>query len=91
MAGSRRGTVYKRCGCRDAATGKRKGPRCNLLGRPGHGSWYLTLEIPAGAGGERRRIRLGGHRSRRQAEAALQVLQTPCSTAGAGAWTTGRR
>lgn len=90
MARGRRGNVYKRCGCRDAATGKRKGPGCDLLRRPLHGSWYLSLEVPAGAAGERRRIRLGGHRSRRQAEAALRVLQTPCSTGGTAAWTTGR-
>lgn len=84
-----RGNVYKRCGCRDAATGKRKGQGCDLLRRPLHGSWYLSLEVPAGPAGERRRIRLGGHRSRRQAEAALRVLQTPCSTGGTPAWTTG--
>jgi len=90
MARGRRGHVYKRCGCRDAATGKRKGPGCDLLRRPLHGSWYLSLEVPAGAAGERRRIRLGGHRSRRQAEAALRMLQTPCSAGGTAAWTTGR-
>ena len=84
------GSVYKRCGCRDAATGRRKGPGCDLLRRPGHGSWYLSLEIPAGAAGERRRLRLGGHRSRRQAEMALRVLQAPCSAGGTSAWTTGR-
>lgn len=90
MGRGRRGNVYKRCGCRDAATGKRKGGGCDLLRRPGHGSWYLSLEVPAGAAGQRRRLRLGGHRSRRQAEAALRVLQTPCSTGGTAAWTTGR-
>jgi hypothetical protein len=65
------GSVYKRCGCRDAVTGKRKGPRCELLRRAGHGSWYLTLEVPPGSVGERRRLRVGGHHSRRQAEKAL--------------------
>ncbi len=90
MARGAQGSVYKRCGCRDAATGRRKGPGCDLLRRPGHGSWYLSLEIPAGAAGERRRLRLGGHRSRRQAETALRVLQAPCSPGGTSAWTTGR-
>ena len=65
MAHGAHGSVYKRCGCRDAVTGKRKGPRCELLRRAGHGSWYLTLEVPPGAVGERRRLRVGGHHSRR--------------------------
>jgi integrase len=90
MAGRARGSVYKRCGCRDAATGKRKGPACALLRQTGHGSWYLTLEFPAGLNGERGRLRLGGHRSRRQAESALRVLQGPSARAGTTSWTTGR-
>jgi hypothetical protein len=75
MAHVVRGTVYKRCGCRDSLTGKRKGPACDQLLRPGHGSWYVSLEMPAGVVGERRRLRLGGHRSRQQAERALRALQ----------------
>lgn len=82
-----RGTVYKRCGCRDSVTGKRKGPACDQLPRPGHGSWYVSLEMPVGAAGERRRLRLGGHRSRQHAEVALRVLQTPCPATGTAAWT----
>ena len=85
-----RGTVYKRCGCRDSVTGKRKGPTCDLLPRPGHGSWYVSLEMPVGLAGERRRLRLGGHRSRQHAEVALRALQTPCLPTGTAAWTTGR-
>jgi hypothetical protein len=76
MAQMVRGTVYKRCGCRDSATGKRKVPTCDQLPRHGHGSWYLSLEMPVGMAGERRRPRLGGHRSRHQAELALRRLQT---------------
>lgn len=85
-----RGTVYKRCGCRDSVTGKRKGPGCDQLPRPGHGSWYVSLEMPAGVVGERRRLRLGSHRSRQHAELALRALQTPCPATGTAAWTTGR-
>lgn len=71
------GSVDKRCGCRDAVTGRRKGRACDLLRRPGHGSWYLTLEIPAVPAGERRRLRLGGYRSRQQAEKTRRMLQAP--------------
>ncbi len=90
MAHVVRGTVYKRCGCRDSVTGKRKGPGCELLPRPGHGSWYLSLEMPVGVAGERRRLRLGGHRSRQHAERALRALQTPSPASGTAGWTTGR-
>jgi hypothetical protein len=89
MAQMVRGTVYKRCGCRDSATGKRKVPTCDQLPRPGHGSWYLSLEMPVGMAGERRRPRLGGHRSRHQAELALRRLQTPSPATGTAGWTTG--
>jgi integrase len=82
--------VYKRCGCRDSVTGKRKGPACDQLSRPGHGSWYVSLEMPLGVAGERRRIRIGGHRSRQQAVLALRALQTPRPATGTAAWTTGR-
>lgn len=44
----------------------------------------------AGLGGERRRLRVGGHHSRGQAEKALRALQTPCPGTGSAAWTTGR-
>jgi hypothetical protein len=33
--------VYRRCGCRDEATGKLLGPRCPGLSSQEHGSWYF--------------------------------------------------
>jgi integrase len=36
------------------------GSRCPLRGDEGHGSWYLSLELPAAPDGRRRRIRRGG-------------------------------
>jgi len=74
---SARGSVYGWCGCRDPATGGRLGSRCLQRGKPGHGSWYLPLELPAGLDGHRRRIRRGGFPTRKAAEKALARLRMP--------------
>jgi Phage integrase, N-terminal SAM-like domain len=74
---SARGSVYSWCGCRDPATGGRLGSRCPRRGKPGHGSWYLSLELPAGLDGRRRRIRRGGFPARKAAEKALARLRMP--------------
>jgi integrase len=74
---SARGSVYSWCGCRDPVSGGRLGSRCPQRGRPGHGSWYLSLELPAGLDGHRRRIRRGGYPTRKAAEKALARLRMP--------------
>ncbi|MBO3751964.1 site-specific integrase [Streptosporangiaceae bacterium NEAU-GS5] len=74
---SSHGSLYKRCGCRDRDTGKAAGTHCSSLSHPGHGSWYYSLEVPAGLDGRRRRIRRGGFSSRRAAAQALTRLRTP--------------
>jgi hypothetical protein len=71
------GTVYRWCGCRVSASSRRMGARCPLRGEEGHGSWYLSLELPAAPDGRRRRIRRGGFPSRDNAETALARLQMP--------------
>jgi len=43
------GSVFKRCGCRDA-TGRLCGSRCVLLSLEGHRSWYFGVELAAGSG-----------------------------------------
>jgi integrase len=48
-----------------------------LRGESGHGSWYLSLELPPAMDGRRRRIRRGGFASRQHAEAALARLRVP--------------
>lgn len=55
--------VYKRCGCVDL-NGHRWGQQCPRLGERRHGTWYFTVELPAGRQGERRRLRRGGFGSR---------------------------
>lgn len=57
------GSVYTWCGCREKATGRRLGSRCPRRGQAGHGSWYLSLELPAAADGSLRRVRRGGYLS----------------------------
>lgn len=70
------GSVYSWCGCREPGTTRRLGARCPGRGLDGHGSWYLSLELPPGLDG-RRRIRRGGFPSRAAAEAALARLRMP--------------
>jgi Phage integrase, N-terminal SAM-like domain len=71
------GSVYSWCGCRDKRSGKRIGAACPRRGQEGHGSWYLSLELPSALDGSRRRIRRGGFPSRHSAEAALARLRIP--------------
>ena len=77
-----RGSVYRRCGCRDEATGRLLGARCPGLRSREHGSWYFSADLPSVAG-ERRRVRRGGFATRDAASAALEALASPAA-AGAG-------
>ncbi len=54
-----RGSVFRRCGCRDQATGRLLGARCPRLNSRRHGTWYFSVELPSVAG-DRRRVRRGG-------------------------------
>jgi hypothetical protein len=71
MMRKREGRVYRRCGCADPATGRLIGVGCPRLARRGHGSWYVTLELPPDPDGRRRRIRRGGYPTRQIARQAL--------------------
>jgi len=71
------GSVYPWCGCRERGTGRRLGARCPRRGGEGHGSWYLSLELPPGPDARRRRIRRGGFSARADAQRALARLQMP--------------
>jgi integrase len=72
------GSVYRRCGCRDEATGRLLGIRCPGLGSPEHGSWYFSTDLPSAAG-QRRRVRRGGFATRVAAVAALEALGSPAA------------
>ena len=69
--------MYAWCGCRERVTGRRLGARCPQRGSEGHGSWYLSLELPAGPDARRRRIRRGGFPARVDTQRALARLQMP--------------
>jgi integrase len=83
------GSVFRRCGCRDQATGRLLGARCPGLGSWRHGTWYLSMELPSSAG-DRRRVRRGGFASRSAAVAALEALlgtaPGPVPGLGTGEW-----
>ena len=72
------GSLYRRCGCRDEATGRLLGARCPGLGSPSHGSWYFSADLPS-ATGDRRRVRRGGFATRAAAAAALEALASPAT------------
>jgi hypothetical protein len=67
------GTVFKRCGCRDAG-GDLLGAECPKLAGKNHGSWSYKVELPPGPDGVRRRAGKGGFTTKRLAEVALTDL-----------------
>jgi integrase len=65
-----RGTVYKRCQCRDA-----EGKRVRTC-RKDHGAWWFKVEgAPDAQTDRRRQVAKGGFRTRADAEAALTKVQ----------------
>ena len=69
-----RNYVFKRCSCRDPLDGRGLGARCPRLQDDRHGSWYFSLELPAGRDGGRQRVRRGGFGSQEAAEQARAYL-----------------
>ncbi len=64
-----RGTVYKRCPCRDAEGGRLRSCRKD------HGTWWFKIEGPRDPEtGRRRQVAKGGFRTRVDAEAALNTV-----------------
>jgi integrase len=84
------GGVYRRCGCRDAMTGKQLNGRCELLTEPGHGRWFFAVQVTTAAG-RRGRVRRGGFATQAAAERARQAfLALPDAAAAGRAWTVQR-
>lgn len=75
-----RDPVYKRCKCR-GDDGRELGPACPKLRRsdgtwnPRHGTWWFTLELEAGPGGKRHRMRRGGFATREDAQAEREAAR----------------
>ncbi|MEU7095838.1 tyrosine-type recombinase/integrase [Kitasatospora aureofaciens] len=69
-SGRRRGRVYRRCGCRDAAR-RQLGAGCPRLVEERHGTWTFAVDIPS-LSGRRRTVRRGGFEDDFAAESALR-------------------
>jgi integrase-like protein len=83
------GRVYRRCGCRDSASGRQVW-RCPRLIDPDHGRWYFAVQV-TGLDGRRTRVRKGGFVSRAAAErAGWELLRVPGPRAVARMWTVRR-
>ena len=81
------GSVYRRCGCRDRATGRQLAGTCPRLADAAHGQWYFAVQMPTTTG-RRARVRRGGYASLAEAERARQALLALPDAAAAGrAWT----
>jgi len=82
------GSVYKRCYCKDPATGRRLGGQCPKLRRaggawsPNHGTWGYQLELPTPAGQRRRQLRPSGFDSRDDAIAERNQARALLDLAG---------
>jgi integrase len=75
-----KGSVFRRCGCRDEAG--RLLTACPRLGRErGHGSWYYRADVGRdAASGRRREQRRGGFATKAEAEAAMAQVLAAVST-----------
>jgi integrase len=62
-----KGSISRRCYCKDPQTGKELGPRCPDLKSSKHGEWEFRARLVTTAG--RKSYRRGGHRTRKDAEA----------------------
>jgi integrase len=75
-----KGSVFRRCGCRDEAGRLTKA--CPRLGRErGHGSWYYRADVGRDAStGRRREQRKGGFATKSEADAALAAVLHAANT-----------
>jgi hypothetical protein len=46
------GSVFRRCGCRDQATGRLLGARCPELRSRRHSTWYFSTETTSASSGD---------------------------------------
>jgi integrase len=82
-----KGSVYRRCGCRDPETRRPLGQKCLNLRKRGHGSWYFRYDAPPFAGQPRRRPEFGPFETKKRAE---EELTAELARVGGGAPVTDR-
>ncbi|HEX6520938.1 MAG TPA: hypothetical protein VF070_13145, partial [Streptosporangiaceae bacterium] len=83
-----KGSVYKRCHCRDAETRKPLGAKCPDLRKTGHGRWYFRHDAPTVPGESgRRRPEVGPFATKKLAE---EELTATLARIGGGAAVTDR-
>ncbi len=82
-----KGSVYRRCGCRDPETRRPLGQKCLDLKKRGHGGWYFRYDAPALPGQTRRRPEYGPFETKKRAE---EELTAELARVGGGAPVTDR-
>ncbi len=65
------GVIFKRCGCRDQASGRRLDRACPRLGERDHGTWYFHCSA-TNLLGRSERVRRGGYPSQAAARRARE-------------------
>ena len=82
--------IFKQCGCRDQATGRRLGTRCWRLGERGHGTWSFRCRV-RDLWGKSVQVRRGGFPTQVAAKRARdEVLAASCEQLAGQTWTVAR-
>ncbi|HEV3381649.1 MAG TPA: tyrosine-type recombinase/integrase [Trebonia sp.] len=82
-----KGTVYKRCHCRDPETKRTLGRKCPDLRKKNHGQWYFRYDAPRLPGQKRRQPEVGPFAKKSDAE---EELSATLARIGGGAQVTDR-
>jgi integrase len=69
-----KGSVKRRCTCKNPESGKRLGAACPKLTNPRHGSWHFTVDLGTGPDGKRQQHHRGGFPTEKAAKAELSKL-----------------
>jgi integrase len=69
-----KGTVYKRCSCKDPETGKPFNQHCPRLAQQRHGAWMIDARVDTTLQA-RRRLKRGGYGTKTEAEEALDKIR----------------
>jgi integrase len=70
-----RGSIFRRCACRDPETGKQLSKSCPKLTQRRHGTWGVRQELPGGPDDTRRTFRRSGYASATEAQADLDKVR----------------